>query len=102
MVAINTLEKVHLGFGDGEKTTHSFFSCAWCCLHFIIYLTHANVWESMGKPVCHIFYYESRQDPYQHYKSCENPYEVQQVTCAASERAIKLKVHMIKRKSLSP
>ena len=33
-------------------------------------------------------------------KSRENPYQVLQVTCAASERAMKLKVRMIK--SLSP
>ena len=35
-----------------------------------------------------------------YYKSRDNPYQVLQVTCAASERAMKLKVHMIK--SLSP
>ena len=35
-----------------------------------------------------------------YYKSRENPYQVLQVTCAASERAMKLKVCMIK--SLSP
>ena len=51
---------------------------------FIICLTHANVWESMGKPCSctqfiksRIFFYESR----------ENPYQVLQVTCTASERA---------------
>ena len=35
-----------------------------------------------------------------YYKSRENPYQVLQVTCAASERAMKSKVRMIK--SLSP
>ena len=62
-----------------------------------IRLTHTNVWESMGKPCSymqfiksHIFYCKSR----------ENPYQVLQVTCAASERAMKSKVRMIK--SLSP
>ena len=34
------------------------------------------------------------------YKSRENPYQALQVMCAASEHAMKLKVHMIK--SLSP
>ena len=47
----------------------------------IIRLTHANVWESMGKPCScvqfiknRIFYCKSRENPYQYYKSCENPY----------------------------
>ena len=38
----------------------------------IIHLTHANVWESIGKPSSciqfiksHIFYYKSRENPYQ-------------------------------------
>ena len=54
---------------------------------FIIRLTHANVWESMGKPCSctqfiksRIFYYKSRDNPYQYYKSRENPYQVLQVT----------------------
>ena len=40
---------------------------------FIIYLTHANVWESMGKP-CNctqftvFFYYKSHENPYWYYK----------------------------------
>ena len=85
--------------------------------HFIIRVTHVNVWESMGKPCsCMQFiksrifyckshnnpyqYYKSRENPYQYYKSRENPYQVLQVTRAASERAMKLKVRMIK--SLSP
>ena len=54
---------------------------------FIIHLTHANVWESMGKPCsctqfiksC-IFYSKSRENPYQYCKSRENPYQVLQVT----------------------
>ena len=44
--------------------------------HFIIRLTHANVWESMGKPCScmqfiksRIFYCKSRDNPYQYYKS---------------------------------
>ena len=46
---------------------------------FIIHLTHANVWESMGKPCScmqfiksRIFYCKSRENPYQYYKSCES------------------------------
>ena len=73
----------------------------------IIRLTHANVWESMGKPCSctqfiksRIFYSKSRENLYQYCKSRENPYQVLQVTCAASERAMKSKVRMIK--SLSP
>ena len=45
-------------------------------------------------------YYKSRENPYQYFKSRENLYQVLQVTRAASERAMKSKVHMIK--SLSP
>ena len=59
---------------------------------FIICLTHANVWESMGKPCsctqfikCRIFYSKSR----------ENPYQVLQVTCAAYDHAMKSEVRMI-------
>ena len=66
-------------------------------LLFIIPLTHANVWESMGKPCSCIQFIKSRIF---YYKSRENPYEVLQVTRAASERAMKSKVCMIK--SLSP
>ena len=73
----------------------------------IICLTHANVWESVGKPCscmqfiksC-IFYCKSRKIPYQYYKSHENPYQVLQVTHTESEHAMKSKVRMIK--SLSP
>ena len=43
-----------------------------------------------------IFYYKSRKNPYQYYKSHENLYHVLQVTCTASERAMKSKIHMIK------
>ena len=56
-------------------------------LEFIIRLTHANVWESMGKPCSctqliksRIFYSKSRENPYQYCKSRENPYQVLQVT----------------------
>ena len=59
-------------------------------------LTHANVWESMGKPCScvqfiksRIFYCKSRENLYQYYKSRENPYQVLQVTHAASERAMR-------------
>ena len=70
---------------------------------FIICLTHANVWESMGKPCSctqfmksRIFYSKSHENPYQYCKSCENPYQVLQVTCAAYDHAMKSKVRMIK------
>ena len=73
----------------------------------IIHLTWVNVWESMGKPFSctqfiksRIFYKKLCEKPYQYYKSCENPYQVLQVMHAASERAMKSKVRMIK--SLSP
>ena len=46
------------------------------------------------------FYCKSRENPYQYYKSRENPYQVLQVMRAASKRAMKSKVRMIK--SLSP
>ena len=41
-------------------------------------------------------YYESHENPYQYCKSRENLYQVLQVTCAASERAMKLEVCMVK------
>ena len=44
----------------------------------------------------HIFYYKSRENPYQYYKSHENPYQVLQVMYAGSERAMKSKVCIIK------
>ena len=57
----------------------------------------------MGKPcnctqfiTSRIFYYKSRENPYQYCKSRENPYQVLQVTCAMSERAMKSEVRMIK------
>ena len=73
----------------------------------IYYITHTNVWESMGKPCScmqfiksRIFYCKSCENPYQYYMSRENPYQVLQVMHAASECAMKSKVCMIK--SLSP
>ena len=48
----------------------------------------------------HIFNCKSHENLYQYYKSRENPYQVLQVTHAASERAMKSRVRMIK--SLSP
>ena len=52
------------------------------------------------------YFNESCKNPYQYYKSCENPYQyyksckdlnrVLQVTCAASELAMKSKGSMIK------
>ena len=63
-------------------------------LHYFI----TNVWESMGKPCsCIQFIIKSRIF---YCKSRENLYQVLQVTHAASERAMKLKIRMIK--SLSP
>ena len=74
-----------------------------CMTHtFIICLTHANVWESMGKPCSCVQFIKSRiftklcENPYQYYKLRENPYQVLQVKCAASECAMKSKVHMVK------
>ena len=63
----------------------------------IVRLTHANAWESMGKPCSCAQFIKSRIF---YCKSRENPYQVLQVTCAASECAMKSKVRMIK--SLSP
>ena len=58
----------------------------------ILRLTHANVWESMGKPCSciqfiksRIFYCKSCENLYQYYKSHENLYQVLQVTCTASD-----------------
>ena len=81
---------------------------------FIIYLTHANVWESMGKLQVHailkkpyfilqVMYVRIRistancekQYMYQYYESHENLYQVLQVY-AAPEHAMKSKVSMIK------
>ena len=60
-------------------------TCIICII--IIRLTHANVWESMGKPCSctqfiksRIFYCKSRENPYQYCESRENPYQVLQVT----------------------
>ena len=47
-------------------------------LKHVIHLTHVNVWESMGKPCSCMQFIKI------YYKSCKNPYQVLQVTCAAS------------------
>ena len=64
------------------------------------HMSKMNAWESMGKPCSciksRIFYCKSHENLYQYYKSHENLYQVLQVTCAASECAMKSKVHMIK------
>ena len=81
---------------------------AFMYLILIIRLTHANVWESVGKPCNCIQFIKSiffllqvmRKFVSVYYKSRGNSYQVLQVTCAASERAMKSKVCMIK--SLSP
>ena len=83
-------------------------------LCIIIRLTHVNVWESMGKPCSCMQFIKTRIFTASHAriristtshmrihikycKSRENPYQVLQVTCpAASERAMKSKVRMIK------
>ena len=46
--------------------------------HGLICLTHANVWESMGKPSSCTQFIKRRIF---YYKSHENPYQVLQVTC---------------------
>ena len=43
-----------------------------------------------------IIYYKPHENPYQYYNSNENLYQIPEVTRAASERAMKSKVHMIK------
>ena len=53
---------------------------------FIIRLTHANLWESIGKPCSCTQFIKSC---ILHYKSCKNPYQVLQVICVMSERAMK-------------
>ena len=85
--------------------------------HFIKRLTHTNVWESIGKHCSCTQFIKSLifttshariristasyvKICFRYYKSRENPYQVLQVTCTASERAMKSKVHMIK--SLPP
>ena len=63
----------------------------------IICLTHANVWGVNGEALqLHAVY----KKLYFYYESRKNPYQVLQVTCTASERAMKSEVRMIK--SLSP
>ena len=66
------------------------------------HMSNVNAWKSMGKPCScmwfmksRIFYCESCENPYQYYKSHEDLYQVLQVTRAASECAMKLKVRMI-------
>ena len=55
----------------------------WSIKAIIIRLTHANVWESIGKPSSctqfiksRIFYSKSRENPYQYCNSRANPYQV--------------------------
>ena len=72
------------------------------CIHMLRTST-SNSCEFMGVngealQLCTV--YKKAAFLYQHYNSCENPYQVLQVSCAASDHAMKLKVHMIK--SLSP
>ena len=47
-----------------------------------------NVWESMGKPCSCTQFIKSL---FFYYKSCKNPYQVLQVTCATSERCNEIK-----------
>ena len=62
---------------------------------FIISLTCVKVWESMGKPCSYMQFIKSRFFFF-YCKSRENLYQVLQVMCAASERAMKSKVRLIK------
>ena len=54
-----------------------------------VYVTQMDVWESMGKLCSCMQFIESRI-----FKCnlCDNLYQVLQVMCTASERAMKLKV----------
>ena len=83
-----------------NPTPNPFAACSGLrplCSSIITHLTHANVWESMRKPCsCTQFIkscisYKSCENPYPYCKSCdrENLYQVLQVTCAASECAMK-------------
>ena len=76
--------------------------------NYSLRLTHVNVYGSQWgiyliKPCScmqfilknRIFYCKLCKNPYQYYKSHENPYQVLQVMRAASECAMKSKVHMI-------
>ena len=83
--------------------------CSVAIFHDYIYIYHtSNSCECMGvngealqlHAVNRICYCKSRENAYQYYKSRENLYQVLQVTCTASEHAMKSKVCLIK--SLSP
>ena len=53
----------------------------------IIRLTHTNILSQLGlAAACSLYNY---------YKSHENPYQILQVICAASECAVKSKIHML-------
>ena len=56
----------------------------------------SNSHECMGVDLEALQLHAVYRKPYFYYKSHENPYQVLQVTCAASERAMKSKVCMIK------
>ena len=81
------------------------YSCSLTAIGAVQHHSMSNSCECMGvnrKPCncmqfikSHTFYCKSRENLYQYYKSLENPYQVLQVTHAVSERAMKLKVHMI-------
>ena len=62
----------------------------------IIRLTHANVWKSMGKPCScmqfiksRIFYYKSRENPYQVLQGTQESVPGTASHVRASERAMK-------------
>ena len=81
----STLHLVKLFASEGHVRSFSHLRWETCCVHkFIIRLSHANVWESMGKPCScmqftksRIFYCKSRENPYQYYKSRELRLNVQ-------------------------
>ena len=66
-------------------------------------LMYGSQWGSLAAARSLLFFTTSHDNPYQYYKSRENPYQVLQVTresvlqvtCAASERAMKSKARMI-------
>ena len=73
---LQTLSQVHKYIYGNTHLSKTYI------LNLIIRLTHANVWESMGKPCSctqfiksRIFYCKSRENPYQYCKSRENPYQ---------------------------
>ena len=47
-----------------------------------------NQWESLAAAFSSLLLQVTCENLYQYYKSCENPYQVLQVTRAASERAM--------------